>query len=85
MNISNNFIEENNLHRLKYIEDNALRIKKMGFKEYKKHHTKFINSQFDMKKRVFLNLAKEENGIEKISELTGASKDLVKRFIQKHS
>ena len=52
MNVSNNFIEENNLQRLKYIEDNVSRIKKMGFKEYKRHHTKFINAQFDIKKRV---------------------------------
>ena len=82
---SKSFVQENAIERLQYVKDNVLRIKRIGFENYKKHHTKFINAQFDIRKRVFLTLATEENGIEKLSQLTGATPDLVKRFVENFS
>jgi hypothetical protein len=39
--------------------------------KWKKIHTEFINSQFEMHERFLINLLKEKNGKEKIIDLYG--------------
>ena len=53
--------------RLKAIEDWVEYIK--THEDWKKHHTKFINSQFELANKAIIKISKMPNGSEKLMEL----------------
>ena len=76
--------EKNGKSRYNYSKMIANKIRSTSFNDsLKRQYTLFINSQFDMAKKFYINLSKQKGGKDKTKKIFGISDKQYKRWFEK--